>query len=509
MIFTRLLICCLLIFLTTVIPKSVAGEEDEADIIRIVSLYRTQTLDPIKSVFTGSIEAFGQLYTRLLRLDENDELIPGLALRWEISADATDYKFFLRKAKFSDGSPITADDVAFTLLRMRDDPEAAYSETVEDMQNAWAIDDHTLRVRFNSANIPFLQGVETAFLGIVSRADVERRGSVDAFSDIPVSSGPYQVVEWRRNDRLILEPNPHYWRAGYPLNDGAELIEVVDVNTRIAMLQAGEVDAVRYIQNSHFAELSEDPDVVLPVEPAMRVSVLLLNHDRPPFSDKRVREAAALALDMDRITKAMLRGRGRTANTLLPEQLEFYDPDFPGWEYNPDRARQLIEEAGATGADVTINITAPDSDWEMAALIVQSYWGAIGLNVIIQKMDQALYEQRLEDGDYDSSIEWWYNDSKEPDLAVRWALCGSCGNRAYYTNYQNDRVDELVEMGTAEMDPDRRREIYREIQALAFRDVAQIPLYYFPWPNAYSTGIEGLRLRPSTQWTLEEARRVP
>ena len=489
-------------------PQSLVGQEDEADTIRIVSLFRTLTLDPVRSVFTGSIEAFGQLYTRLLRLDENDQLVPGLALRWEVSPDATDYTFFLREAKFSDGSPITADDVAFTLLRMRDDPESAYSAPVDDMQDAWAEGQHTLRVRFNSPNVPFLQAVEMAFLGIVSREDVERRGSVDAFATVPVTSGPYRVVEWRRNDRLILEANPHYWREGYPLNDGAELIEVVDVNTRIAMLQAGEVDAVRLILNSHIADLTEDPDVVVPIEPAMRISILLLNHDKLPFSDKRVREAAALALDMDRITEVMIRGRGRTANTLLPEQLSFYDPDFPGWDYDPERARQLIEDAGAVGSNVTINITAPDSDWEMAALILQSYWGEVGLNVIIQKMDQALYEQRLIDGDYDSSIEWWYNDSTEPDLAVRWALCGSCGNRAYYTNYQNNRVDELVELGTAETDPDKRREIYREIQAIAFRDVAQIPLYYFPWPNAYSTGIEGLRLRPSTQWTLEETRHV-
>jgi peptide/nickel transport system substrate-binding protein len=492
----------------TSLPQSLVGQEDEPDIIRIVSLYRTLTLDPIKSVFTGSIEAFGQLYTRLLRADENDELVPGLALRWEVSPDATDYTFFLREAKFSNGSPITADDVAFSLLRMRDDPEAAYSEIVEDMQNAWATDDHTLRVRFNSPNVPFLAGLEMAFLGIVSRADVERRGSIEAFADVPVTSGPYRVVEWLRNDRLILEANPYYWREGYPLNDGAELIEVVDVNTRISMLQSGEVDAVRFILNSHIADLTEDPDVVVPIEPALRVSILLLNHDKPPFDDKRLRQAAALALDMERITEVMFRGRGRTANTLLPEQLNFYDPDFPGWEYDPERARQLIKDAGAVGTDVTINITAPDADWEMAALIVQSYWGEVGLNVIIQKMDQALYEQRLVDGDYDSSVEWWYNESTEPDLAVRWALCGGCGNRSYYTNYQSDRVDELVDLGTAETDPDKRREIYREIQAIAFRDVAQIPLYYSPWPNAYSTSIEGLRLRPSTQWTLEETRRV-
>jgi peptide/nickel transport system substrate-binding protein len=489
-------------------PRSLVGQEDEPDIIRIVSPYRTLTLDPIKSVFTGSIEAFGQMYSRLLRVDENGQLIPGLALRWEISPDATEYTFFLREARFSDGTPITANDVAYTLLRMRDDPESAYPAPVKDMQDAWATDEHTVRVRFNSPNVPFLQSLEMVFLGIVSRRDIERRGSVEAFADIPVTSGPYRVVEWRRNDRLILEANPHYWREGYPLNDGAELIEVVDVNTRIAMLQAGEADAVRSILYSHIADLTEDPDILTPTEPAMRVSILLLNHGRPPFNDIRVREAAALALDMDRITKAMLRGNGRTANTLLPEQLQFYDPDFPGWEYNPERARQLIKDADAVGAEVTINITAPDSDWEMAALIVQSYWGEVGLKVVIQKMDQALYEQRLVDGDYDSSVEWWYNENTDPDLAVRWALCGSCGNRSYYTNYQNDRVDELIELGTSETDPDKRRDIYREIQAIGFREVAQIPLYYFPWPNAYGADIEGLRLTPATQWTLEEARHV-
>jgi peptide/nickel transport system substrate-binding protein len=144
----------------------------------------------------------------------------------------------------------------------------------------------------------------------------------------------------------------------------------------------------------------------------------------------------------------------------------------------------------------------------MMALILQAYWAEIGLKVRIQKMDQALYEQRLIDGDYDASVEWWYNENTDPDLAVKWALCGSCGNRAYYTNYQNDRIDKLVQLGVSELDPDKRRDIYREIQSIAFHDVAQIPLYYQPWLNAYSRRIDGLRLTPATQWTLEEAHHV-
>ena len=123
-------------------------------------------------------------------------------------------------------------------------------------------------------------------------------------------------------------------------------------------------------------------------------------------------------------------------------------------------------------------------------------------------MDQALYQQRLMNGDYDASIEWWYNETNDPDLAARWALCGSCGNNSFYTFYQNDRVDELTKLGTSETDPVRRTEIYREIHDIAYRDVAQIPLYFVPWLNAYSTKIEGLSFSPSMQWTLQDAHHV-
>ena len=222
MISTRTSIACAIFAILLAFPSLSRSQDEELDIIRIVSPSRTLTLDPIKSVFTGSIETFGQLYSRLLRRTPTGELKPGLAVRWDISADGLDYTFYLREANFSDGSAITADDVAFSLLRMRDDPEAAYSASVTELQDAWAEDDRTLRLRLSKPNYAFLESLEMCFLGVVSRTDVERRGSIDAFSDIPVTSGPYRVVEWRRNDRLILEANPHYWREGYPRNDGAE-----------------------------------------------------------------------------------------------------------------------------------------------------------------------------------------------------------------------------------------------------------------------------------------------
>lgn len=489
-------------------PLKARESESVQDIIRIVSPYRTTTLDPIVSWNSGTIETIGQLYSRLLRRDESNTLQPGLAERWEISEDATQFTFFLREARFSDGSPITADDVVFSILRMRDDPEAVYPGSVSNVLSATALNAHTVRFQLKEPNAAFLDTLEGYYLGIVSKTDVERKGKSEAFTD-PATSGPYRVAQWKPNDRIVLEANPHYWRESFPRNSGAELIEVPDVNTRLAMLQAGEVDAVRAILWSQVATLEATGIARVPHEPANMIYLLLLNHDRAPFNDIRVRQAAALALDRELMIAVSSRGLSRSANTTLPGTLNFHDAEHPGWPYDPEKARRLIAEAGATGQQVLINYAAPDPETEFFALVLQAYWGEIGLVVRVEKVDQALDEQRTEDGEFDASINWWYNESPDPDQAVKWALCGSCGTRSMYTNYQNDEVDRLTAEGARTLDPEKRRAIYRRIQQVSTEEVSQIPLAYPPWLNAYSPRIEGLTLSPANQWTLENARHVP
>jgi peptide/nickel transport system substrate-binding protein len=262
----------LLCFSLTVSAAGAASETtSEKDIIRIASGFRTLTLDPTRSVWTGSIETFGQLYSRLFRRGENRELLPGLAERWEISEDGKHYTFHLRPARFSNGSPITAEDVAFSLLRVRDDPESAYPTAVSGLAGVTVIDPQTVRLELDQPLAPFLDSLEMCFLGIVSKKDVETRGNIQAFAVDPVTSGPYRVKEWRHNDRVILEPNPHYWREGFPRNDGAELIEVVDGNTRAAMLLAGEIDAMRSVAWTQAQQLSASDRVNMPHEPAILI----------------------------------------------------------------------------------------------------------------------------------------------------------------------------------------------------------------------------------------------
>lgn len=476
-----------------------------ADVIRVASPYQTTTLDPMRSAAAGNIETYGQLYSRLLRRNpETGALEPGLAETWDISEDGRTYTFHLRGARFSDGSPITADDVAFSLERIRTDKRSAYPAPLSAVEAVTAADPKTVVVTLKSAFAPFLGNAEIWNMGIVSKADVEKRGEEEAFGTVPVTSGPYGVKQWKPNERLVLEPNPHYWRKGYPKSDATvELIEIASPETRIAMLKAGEIDAVRAVPWAQIDDLKTVETIDMRLEPSTTIYMTLLNHKREPFSSLEARQAAGMAIDNKAMAAAITRGYAEPANTTLPGSVDFHDKDYPGISHDPTRAKELLAASGMAGREVKILATA-DAPSQQTALLIQAQWQAIGLKPVIVNVDGGAWWDATGKGDYDAAANWWYNETPDPDLAVRWAVCGTCGSNSYNTFYTNPKVDELVEEGTREADPARRAEVYKEIQRITTEEVAQIPLYYAPNAVAYSRRIEGLKLTPSLQWTLEE-----
>ncbi len=471
------------------------------EVVRIVSPSPVTTLDPISSAAGGNIEALGQLYARLLRRNADGELEPGLAETWAISADGLTYTFELREAQFSDGSPLTAEDVAFSLNRVASDPESVYPNPFVAFAEAVAVDADTVEVRLEHPSAPMLDNLEIYNSGIVSKADVEARGA-EAFASQPVTSGPFMVEEWRPNDRLILAANPNYWREGYPLIDGAELIEVADANARASMILAGEVEAVRAVPYAQAAEIEAAEGVSVPLEPSTVIYVVLPNHSRPPFDNVEVRRAAALALDREAINQAITLGMAETANSTMPSALNYYAEDLEGPAYDPDAARAILEEQGLVATEIVM-LVQPDQ--EQVATLLQAQWDAVGFRTRAERVDSGVWWDRIMGGDYDVTVSWWYNENEDPDLAVRWAHCGTCGSESFYTFYNNERVNELTEVALRESDPAAREAMYREIQQISLDELSQIPLWYAPYVNAYSDRITGLRLTPALQWTLEEA----
>ncbi|HXV24723.1 MAG TPA: ABC transporter substrate-binding protein [Alphaproteobacteria bacterium] len=472
--------------------------------IRMATPYKATVLDPTKSAAAGEIELFGQLYARLLRRSADGKLEPGLAESWEVSDDGKKFVFRLREAKFSDGSPLTAADVAFSLSRALGEG-SAYPAPFSAIESVEAEDERTVVVNLKAPAAPFLGYMEIFNAGIVSKADVEARGPEKAFTENPVTSGPFMVKEWKPNDRLILERNPHYWRTGHPKVDQVALIEVADTNTRIAMLQGGEIDVARDAPFAQVGELDASDKIDVPLHPSTVIYMTLLNHGRAPFNDIRVRQAAAHALDVSALTKAVTHGHATPANTTLPEALLFHHKDYPGISQDVAKAKALLAEAGAPQGEAVIMVTAGSVLSEQLAVLIQAQWAAVGLKSKIEKVDVGLWWDRLTTGDYDAAPSWWYNETEDPDLAARWALCGACGNKSFYTNYNNETVNQLTEQALNEIDPEKRKALYIRMQEISTEEVSQIPLYYPPYTNAYSTRVKGLMLSPALQWNFEDA----
>jgi peptide/nickel transport system substrate-binding protein len=475
-----------------------------AETIRIASPYQTTTLDPMRSSTAGNIETYGLLYGHLLLSDpQSGTPEPGLAKSWDISADGLTYTFHLRDAEFSDGSPITAADVVFSLQRIHSDKKSAYPAPLSAVDTITASDDKTVVIKLKTPFAPFLRNLQIWNMGIVSKADVTRRGA-EAFTKVPLSSGAYMVKEWRPNEKLTLVPNPHYWRKGYPKSAATvELKEVISPETRLAMLKAGEIDVMRAVPWTQIDELKALGTVDMKLEPSTTIYMTLLNDRREPFSNPKARLAAAYAIDNKAMTKALTRGYGVPANTTLPNGVNFHDDDYPGIPHDVAKARELLKESGMAGHEVKLLAHSSATD-QQTALLLQAQWQAIGLKTTIVNVDHGAWVDAIHKGDYDATAYWWYNETSDPDLAVRWAVCGTCSSHSYYTYYENPKVDELVEQGTREADPAKRVAIYKEIQKISTEEVAQIPLYYAPNATAYSKRLKGLRLTPSLQWTLED-----
>lgn len=471
------------------------------DVIRIASPNKVTTLDPIASAAAGNIEAFGQLYSRLLRKDRDGKLQPGLAESWDVSEDGLTYTFELRGAKFSDGTDITAEDVAFSLNRVAKDDASAYPAAYAPVKEFRAVDQDTVELTLEYPSAPILSYMEIFNAGIVSKDDVQTRGEA-AFASDPVTSGPFMVESWKPNDRLTLKANPNYWREGYPKLAGADLIEVSDDNARSTMIMAGEIDVSRGVPWAQIQEINASGKAKVALEPSTVVYGVMPNHDKAPFDNLNIRKAAAMALDREAITRAVTLGHATVANSTLPNALTFHDESVSPPTFDPAAARALLERENAAGTEITLMITPSN---EQIATLLKAQWDAVGFRTTVERVDAGLWWSKLTDGDFQVTASWWYNETEDPDLAARWAVCGECGNRSYYTNYNNPRVNELTEAALREQDEDKRGDMYREIQKISTEELAQIPLYYTPFANAYASKVEGLKLTPSLQWTLEDA----
>lgn len=460
------------------------------------------TMDSIKTTQNVDIWVINNVHAFLVRSNrEGNDIEPDLAESWTVSDDNLTYTFKIRDAKFSDGTDVTLEDVVFSLERLRDHPESTQSSLFQVMSDIKAADDSTLVITLSEPSAAFLSTLAMYASSIVPKAAVESMG--DDFGTAPVSAGRFMVAEWRRGEVLALEPNEHYYGGNTSNVDRVEFQVVPDDNTRVLKVQAGELDVAMGVPFSMLPQLESDPNVQVHLDASTREDHLLLNHTNEVLANKEVRQAINMGINMDAIIQVVNFGIGEPANSLIPAGTLYYNPENQNWPYDPERAKAMIEAAGATGATLEFVIGAGSAANEQLGIVVQQQLAQIGLNIELKKVDQGQVWSTFVDGGYDIAPAYWTYDILDPDQKVAFSV-GADDNLSYYTRYENPEVTQLVRDARLELDPAKRQELYNQIQAIVKDDVHWIDLYYSPFSNVSTSSVEGFYQNPMGVIPLHE-----
>lgn len=313
-----------------------------------------------------------------------------------------------------------------------------------------------------------------------------------------------KFVEWKAGDRVIMARNEHFYRDGLPKLDGLDFIYVPDDNTRIAMLQAGELDVTYGVPFARMKEL--EGSGVTPVAETSSITYdMLINNSAEPFNNIKFRQAVSFGIDRKEICDSVTLGHGVPATSIFSPSLDYFDKSLPLIARDVAKAKALLADSGQKPAFELI-LNAGISDEEKAGVLIQSQLAEVGITVTINKIDPGQAWTQLVDGKYQAMMNWWYNETQDPDNAVRWCIWGAGDNKSYYTRYNNDQVNKLIDEASGESDKAKRAELYAQIQKTAVEEVAQVALYHPAWTSARSPKVSGLTLNIGFQFSgLDEA----
>jgi peptide/nickel transport system substrate-binding protein len=462
-----------------------------------------ENLDPVTQDANPDIWAFMQIYQQLVRVNiKGDGFDPDLAERWTVSPDGKTWTFFLRKdAHFSTGDPAKASDVVWSLKRARD-TKGPWQWALEPVQDIVAKDDSTVVISLKEPWETFLADVSLFSNSILSEKAF-KGPTQDQISNKPVGSGPFMLVEWKKGEELVMRANSHYHEKGLPKTPELRIRYIPDDNSRIIAVQSGDVDGIDYPPFSRVAELRQDSRLEVQLNPSTAVAHLSLNVREAPLNNVKFRQALAYATDRAAMVKAVCFGACTPATTFLPMTTPFFNRSAKGYTTDLTKALALLKESGVK-IPVTLKVLYRTNDavQQTTAVALKSMWQKIGVNLDLEPLDRAAATQRYRSNQFQVNVSAWTNDIPDPSQLAAYEL-GFTESQSYHSGYQSKEMDDLLARGLRETNPDKRREIYYQIQGLALRDSPLIWLYYAPYTITLNKKMKGFVQMATGPWLFK------
>ena len=457
------------------------------------------TLDPHLVTDTTSAGLVVELFSGLVSLNSDLEIVPELAESWDISDDGKVYTFKLREnILFSDGSPIKASDFKWSLERAAhpdtESPVASiYLEdivgsmevidgdgSITDVSGVKVIDDYTLQLTIDAPKAYFLAKLTYPTAYVLKRQNVEQGG--DNWTDSPIGTGPFILSEYRIGEVLVIRRNDNYW-GGKAKLDGVEFNLAGGV--AMAMYENDEID----ITGVGLADLERVRDVndplnndLVSVPPSFTVSYIGFNVNEPPFDDLKFRLALNYAVDKQLIASQVYSGLVKPAYGILPPNFPGFSLDISGIGYDPDKAVQLLSESkyadASTRPPIIVTVPGTGGSPSLDMEVVSDMWDRIlGVQVEIQQVEWATYLQDL----HRRRLQvWggsgWQADYPDPQDFIDILFHSDSTNN--HGNYTNQEADTLLEEARTEQDVYKRISLYNQAEQLIIDDAPWLPMWF-------------------------------
>lgn len=481
-------------------------------------------LDPAFAYDFTTNPVVNQITEGLLTFDTDNQLVPQLASSWEVVDDVT-YKYTIRNdVKFSDGTPMTMEDVLFSLERTRDPENASYLQWMfAPVASIEQTGDWELTVTLSQPDATWQYVPATTACHIISKAQYEAAGE-DGFGTPEgglIGTGPYKFVSWKNGTEIVLEKNENY-------RDAAN-VEITDLifkiipedTTRVTALQTGQVDFTAETPNDMLDTLRSSDKVTLDPVDSMGINFLAFNTQKAPFDDVNVRKAIYHAINFEDIQANIIKDAGEPGTvmasnsslyTIEPERWEEYEAGAPKYEYNLDKAKEYLAQSSApNGFDCTLLTTEASLSYS-EGLAIQEALKALNINVELVKLSSDEHTNYQFGGvfdenglrDYDMILAGWEADY--PDISGNiqplFAAANAGEGGANSAAYVNEQVDALITQQAASTNPTERNDLMFQAMDIITEEVPYIFVYYPVRTVTINNGFTGFSMNASWVWNL-------
>jgi peptide/nickel transport system substrate-binding protein len=491
----------------TVAQAASAGSPKRGGQIRLGNTAPITTFQPYVVGDNATVWNLLLIYDQLTRPTADGLSIqPSLAESWEISPDGKTYTFHLRPGvKFHDGSPLTAEDVAYCINQAAFNKATVWNFLFGDFKTMEAVDTLTVRAHLINPHSPFL-----ADMALYGCSIYPKRLAGKALWAHPIGTGPFMFSSLVSGGELVLARNPNFWRNnGQPYIDTFHNLVVPDGNTRALQVQTGELDIAVYISPAIAKSFQGSPNVTVHVDPFMESHFISMNTSltNPPLNNKLVRQAMNYAVDKNAIVDKVLFGYAKPSGQALPVMFG-YDPSLAPYPYDPAKAKALLAQAGhANGFSCNLYLDGGDPNSTAVGTVVQQQLAQIGIKMSLQPIESATLNNVFAGNPpykYQMRTNEMSADIIDPDELINYAVRGDGGQYAIFTMYNNPTVNKLIVDAGRTSDKALRQKFYYQAERLNHDDAPLIFLYSISNITLSTPAVQGFHSLPTGNYRLEE-----